>query len=252
MFALLVGSASADRYLFQAPMGYAPTQQIAGVQQFGDAVPYGYAQPEMPQYVVEYPQAYVEVADVQDNTSWSWLALCGLVGAAAGTAARAMYAPASTRGTAEDLEAGLPSRVAMLGVGGEEATELSEKSARILEDLKSMTLLEASELVKAIEETFGVDASAASAAPMMMAAPGAGPAEAVEEKTEFTVMLDSFPADKKIAVLKVVRTATGLGLKEAKELVEAAPKEIKEAIPKEAAEDLKKQIEEAGGVVSLK
>merc|ERR1719314_60711 len=113
----------------------------------------------------------------------------------------------------------------MLGVGGEEATaELSEKSARILEDLKSMTLLEASELVKAIEETFGVDATA----PMMMAAPGAAAADAVEEKTEFTVTLDSFPADKKIAVLKVVRTATGLGLKEAKELVEQAPKEIKE------------------------
>jgi large subunit ribosomal protein L7/L12 len=87
-----------------------------------------------------------------------------------------------------------------------------------------------------------------------MAAPGAagGAAEAAEEKTEFTVTLDSFPADKKIAVLKVVRNATGLGLKEAKELVEAAPKDIKEAIGKEAAEELKKEIEEAGGVVSLK
>jgi large subunit ribosomal protein L7/L12 len=117
-----------------------------------------------------------------------------------------------------------------------------------------MTLLEASELVKAIEETFGVDASAASAAPMMMAAPGAAgaPADAVEEKTEFTVTLESYPADKKIAVLKVVRTATGLGLKEAKEVVEAAPKAIKEDISKEAAEELKKEIEDAGGVVSLK
>jgi large subunit ribosomal protein L7/L12 len=116
-----------------------------------------------------------------------------------------------------------------------------------------MTLLEASELVKAIEETFGVDASAASAAPMMMAAPGAaGPAEAVEEKTEFTVTLESFPADKKIAVLKVIRGATGLGLKEAKEMVEAAPKAIKEDIPKADAEALQKEIEEAGGVVSLK
>merc|ERR1719191_2236117 len=135
-----------------------------------------------------------------------------------------------------------------------EAAELSEKSARILEDLKSMTLLEASELVKAIEETFGVDASAAAGPAMMMAAPGAaGPgAEAAEEQTEFTVMLESFPADKKIAVLKVVRNATGLGLKEAKELVEAAPKAIKEDISKEAAEELKKQIEEAGGVVALK
>merc|ERR1719181_991747 len=111
-----------------------------------------------------------------------------------------------------------------------------------------MTLLEASELVSAIEETFGVDASASAGPAMMMAAPGAAgaPAEAVEEKTEFTVMLDSFPADKKIAVLKVVRTATGLGLKEAKELVEAAPKEIKENLPKDAAEELKKEIEEAG------
>jgi large subunit ribosomal protein L7/L12 len=123
-----------------------------------------------------------------------------------------------------------------------------------LEDLKSMTLLEASELVKAIEETFGVDASAAAAAPMMMAAPGAAgaPAEAAEEKTDFTVMLESFPADKKIAVLKVVRTATGLGLKEAKDVVESAPKAIKEDISKEAAEQLKKDIEDAGGVVSLK
>jgi large subunit ribosomal protein L7/L12 len=141
----------------------------------------------------------------------------------------------------------------MLGVGGETA-ELSETSARILEDLKSMTLLEASELVKAIEETFGVDASASAGPAMMMAAPGAaaGGEAAAEEQTEFTVMLDSFPADKKIAVLKVVRGATGLGLKEAKELVEAAPKEIQENLSKEAAEDLKKQIEEAGGAVSLK
>ena len=141
-------------------------------------------------------------------------------------------------------------RVAMLSVGGD--AELSEKSARILEDLKSMTLLEASELVSAIEETFGVDASAAAGAPMMMAAPAGGAAaEEVEEQTAFTVMLESFPADKKIAVLKVARTATGLGLKEAKELVESAPKAIKEDISKTEAEDLKKQIEDAGGVVTL-
>merc|ERR550537_2140965 len=133
----------------------------------------------------------------------------------------------------------------MLSVGDE--TELSEKSERILEDLKSMTLLEASELVKAIEETFGVDASAAAGPAMMMAAPGAGAAAEEEAQTEFTVMLDSFAADKKIAVLKVVRNATGLGLKEAKELVEGAPKEIKEGVSKEAAEELKKDIEEAGG-----
>merc|ERR1719161_2396506 len=140
----------------------------------------------------------------------------------------------------------------MLGVGGEEATatELSEKSARILEDLKLMTLLEASELVKAIEETFGVDASASAGPAMMMAAPAAA-AEEVAEQTEFSVVLESFPADKKIAVLKVVRTATGLGLKEAKEVVEAAPKAIKENVSKMESEELQKQIEEAGGVVSL-
>ena len=181
--------------------------------------------------------------------------MCAVAGAAVGTVARTMFASNSSPAES-DLEAGVYNqRMAMLSVGGEEATatELSEKSARILEDLKSMTLLEASELVKAIEETFGVDASAAAAGPaMMMAAPGAAPAEAAEEQSEFTVMLDSFAADKKIAVLKVVRNATGLGLKEAKELVEGAPKEIKENLSKEAAEELKKEIEEAGGVVSLK
>jgi large subunit ribosomal protein L7/L12 len=90
---------------------------------------------------------------------------------------------------------------------------------------------------------------------MMMMAPGAGaaaPAEEVEEKTEFDVILEDVPADKKIAVLKVVRTLTGLGLKEAKDLVEATPKPVKEAIAKEAAEDAKKQLEEAGGKVSVK
>merc|ERR1719453_1624007 len=126
----------------------------------------------------------------------------------------------------------------------------------VMEKLKTMTLLEASELVKAIEETFDVDASAGGGGGMMMMAPGAaapgGAAEEVEEKTEFDIVLESFPADKKIAVLKVVRGITGLGLKEAKEMVEAAPKAIKEGAGKEEAEDAKKQIEEAGGVVSLK
>jgi len=126
----------------------------------------------------------------------------------------------------------------------------------VMEKLKSMTLLEASELVKAIEETFDVDASAGGGGGMMMMAPGAAaggdaPA-AVEEKTEFDIVLESFAADKKIAVLKVVRGITGLGLKEAKEMVEAAPKVLKEAAGKEEAEDAKKQIEEAGGVVALK
>ena len=127
---------------------------------------------------------------------------------------------------------------------------MSEKITQIVEELKTLTLLEASELVTAIEETFGVDASASVGGNVVMAAaPGA--TEEAEEKTEFNVMLDEVPADKKIAVLKVVRGLTGLGLKEAKELVESTPKVIQESLGKEAAEDAKKQIEEAGGKVSL-
>ena len=127
---------------------------------------------------------------------------------------------------------------------------MSEKIHQIVEELKTLTLLEASELVSKIEETFGVDASASGGGMMMMAA-GSGVAEEVEEKTEFTVMLDEVPADKKIAILKVVRGLTGLGLKEAKELVESAPKMVQESLSKDAAEDAKKQIETAGGKVSL-
>ncbi len=127
---------------------------------------------------------------------------------------------------------------------------MSEKINQIVEELKTLTLLEASELVSAIEETFGVDASAAAGGPVVMAT--AGPVEEVEEKTEFDLSLDEVPADKKIAVLKVVRGITGLGLKEAKELVESAPKVIQEAIAKDAAESAQKQIEEAGGKASLK
>ena len=127
---------------------------------------------------------------------------------------------------------------------------MSEKINQIVEELKTLTLLEASELVAQIEETFGVDASAAAGGAVVMAA--AGPAEEVEEKTEFDLSLDEVPADKKIAILKVVRGITGLGLKEAKELVESAPKIIQEAVAKDAAEDAKKQIEDAGGKVSLK
>jgi large subunit ribosomal protein L7/L12 len=125
---------------------------------------------------------------------------------------------------------------------------MSDKINQIVEELKTLTLLEASELVTAIEETFGVDASAGGGV-MMAAAPAA--AEEVEEKTEFNVMLDEVPADKKIAVLKVVRTLTGLGLKEAKDLVESAPKLVQEGLSKDSAEDAKKQIEDAGGKVSL-
>ena len=129
---------------------------------------------------------------------------------------------------------------------------MSAATEQILEQLKSLTLLEASELVKQIEEAFGVSA-AAPAGGMMMMAPGAGAAaEEVVEKTEFDAILDSVQADKKIAVLKIVREITGLGLKEAKDLVEAAPKAVKEAVTKDAAEDIKKRIEEAGGKVTVK
>jgi large subunit ribosomal protein L7/L12 len=127
----------------------------------------------------------------------------------------------------------------------------SDKINQIVEELKTLTLLEASELVSAIEETFGVDASASVGGGMMMAAAPVV-VEEVEEKTQFNVMLDEVPADKKIAILKVVRTLTGLGLKEAKELVESVPKMVQEAVGKDAAEESKKQLEAAGGKVSLK
>ena len=127
---------------------------------------------------------------------------------------------------------------------------MSEKIDQIVEQLKTLTLLEASELVSKIEETFGVDASSAGGGLMMMAA-GPAAAEEAEEKTEFNVMLDEVPADKKIAILKIVRSLTGLGLKEAKQLVESAPKVVQEGVGKDAAEDAKKQIEAVGGKVSL-
>jgi len=129
---------------------------------------------------------------------------------------------------------------------------MSDKINEIVEGLKSLTLIEASELVASIEETFGVDASSAAVGvPMAMGAAGGTVAEDVEEKTEFTVRLDGFPSSQKIAVLKVVRGLTGLGLKEAKTLVESAPKDVQTGVTKEVAEDAKKQLEEAGGEVSL-
>ena len=128
---------------------------------------------------------------------------------------------------------------------------MSEKIDQIVEDLKTLTLLEASELVTKIEETFGVDASASVGGGMVMSATPAA-AEEVEEKTDFDIILEEVPKAKKIAVLKIVRSITGLGLKEAKELVESAPKQIQDGVAKDAAEDIKKQIEEAGGTVSLK
>ena len=118
----------------------------------------------------------------------------------------------------------------------------------IIDALKEMTLLEASELVKAIEETFGVSAAAPVAA--VAAAPAAGAAAEEEEKTNFDVVLEGF-GDNKIAVIKVVRALTSLGLKEAKEVVESAPKAVLEGAKKEDAEAAKKQLEEAGATVTL-
>jgi len=118
----------------------------------------------------------------------------------------------------------------------------------IIEALKEMTLLEASELVKMIEDEFGV--SAAAPAAVAVAAPGAAAAEE-EEKTEFDVILEGF-GDNKIAVIKVVREITGLGLKEAKEAVEGAPKAIQEGVAKDKAEEIKAKIEEAGGAATIK
>merc|ERR1712241_1394581 len=127
----------------------------------------------------------------------------------------------------------------------------SEKTGKIVESLKELTLLEASELVKAIEETFGVDASA-SAGAVMMAAPGAAEEEEKPaEKTEFDLVLTDVPKAKKIAILKVVRGLLGVGLKEAKAMVDN-PGTVMEAKPKDICEDAKKQLEEAGAEVELK
>jgi len=123
------------------------------------------------------------------------------------------------------------------------------KKDEILEAIASMTVLELSELVKAVEEKFGVKAAAPVAA---VAAAGAAPAAAAEEKTEFNVVLAAAAADKKIGVIKAVREITGLGLKEAKDLVDGAPKTVKENVAKAEAEEMKKKLTEAGGTVELK
>ena len=122
----------------------------------------------------------------------------------------------------------------------------------ILESIEKLTLLEASELVKAMEEKFGVSAAAPVAVAAAPAAAGAAPAAGEDEASEVTVVLASVPADKKIAVLKEVRTITGLGLKEAKDLVDAAPKPVKEGVKKEEADAIKKQLEAAGATVEIK
>ena len=123
----------------------------------------------------------------------------------------------------------------------------SEKITAMIEEVKALTVLELSELVKALEEEFGVSAAA-------MAAPAAGgaAAEAAEEKTEFDVVLAGFDAAAKIKVIKAVHEITGLGLAEAKGVVEGAPKTLKEAVSKDEAEEMKKKLEEAGAKVELK
>ena len=123
----------------------------------------------------------------------------------------------------------------------------SEKITAIVEEIKGLTILELNDLVKAVEEEFGVSA----AAPVGVVAVAGAAAPAAEEKTEFDVVLTGF-GDKKLGVIKVVREITGLGLKEAKELVEGCPKAIKEGVSKEEAEALKKQLEEGGATVEIK
>ena len=125
---------------------------------------------------------------------------------------------------------------------------MSAVQTEILDKISSMTVLELSELIKAMEEKFGVSAAAAVA----VAGPAAaGPAAAVEEQTEFTVVLASF-GENKVNVIKAVREITGLGLKEAKDLVDGAPKTLKEGVSKAEAEEIKKKLEDQGAVVELK
>jgi len=122
----------------------------------------------------------------------------------------------------------------------------SEKIMNMIEEVKALTVLELNELVKALEEEFGVSAAA-----VAVAAPAAGGAAAAEEKSEFDVVLAEV-GDSKMGVIKVVKEVTGLGLKEAKELVDGAPKTIKEAVAKEEAESIKAKLEEAGAKIELK
>lgn len=124
----------------------------------------------------------------------------------------------------------------------------SEKITKIIDEVKELSVLELNELVKALEEEFGVSAAAVAAAP---AAGGAAAGAAADEKTEFDVVLVSF-GDAKMAVIKAVKDVCGLGLKEAKELVESAPKAIKEGVAKAEAEELKAKLEEAGAKIELK
>ena len=128
---------------------------------------------------------------------------------------------------------------------------MSDKVTTIIEEIKGLSLLEASQLVKGLEETFGVSAAAATVAAGAAPAAGGGAAAPAEEKTEFNVILTAIGGNK-IGVIKAVREVTSLGLKEAKDLVEAAPKAIKEGIPKDEAENIKKKFTEAGATVEIK
>jgi large subunit ribosomal protein L7/L12 len=128
---------------------------------------------------------------------------------------------------------------------------MSEKIETIVEQIKGLTLLEASHLVKKLEETFGVSAAAAAPAAVAGGGGGAAPAAVVEEQTEFSVVLNAAGANK-INVIKVVREVTSLGLKEAKDLVDAAPKAIKEGVTKDEAEAIKKKFVDAGATVEVK
>ena len=128
---------------------------------------------------------------------------------------------------------------------------MSEKVQSIIESIKGLSLLEASELVKGLEETFGVSAAAASVAVAAAPAAGGGAAAPAEEKTEFNVVLTAVGGNK-IGVIKVVREVTSLGLKEAKDLVEGAPKPVKEGVTKDEAENIKKKFAEAGATVEVK
>ncbi|MFT5233485.1 MAG: large subunit ribosomal protein L7/L12 [Candidatus Krumholzibacteriia bacterium] len=124
---------------------------------------------------------------------------------------------------------------------------LSDNASKCLDLIEGMSILEAADLVKAMEEKFGVSA----AAPVAVAAAGGAAAEAAEEQTEFNVMLTGV-GDKKIQVIKVVRAITGLGLKEAKDLVESAPTAVKEGVSKDDSEDMKNKLEEVGAIVDIK
>jgi large subunit ribosomal protein L7/L12 len=130
---------------------------------------------------------------------------------------------------------------------------MSEKLTNIIEQLKTLTLLEAAELVTQIEQVFGVDTSVSvGAAAIAVPVAQAAAAEAVEEKTSFDLVLQEVQADKKIAVLKIVRNVTGLGLKESKDIVDNVPKTLKEGSTKEEAETIKKELEAAGAKVTIK